>query len=69
MSDRHSLAPATKQELENARTKGQVIGFAQGLGTALVAGLAMKFLGWIPIVLVVGAVAWVVYKLVAGREE
>jgi MFS superfamily sulfate permease-like transporter len=68
MSDKHSLTPATKKEIESARATGQVIGFAQGVGAALLVGVALKFLGWIPFLVVGGAVVYVGYKLLFRRK-
>ena len=39
----------TKREIENARTKGQIVGWAQGAGAVLVFGLVLNFLGWSPL--------------------
>lgn len=68
MSDKHSLTAATKKEIEAARATGQVIGFAQGVGVALLVGVALKFVTWIPFLLVGGAVAYVGYKLLFRRK-
>ncbi|MEZ4416041.1 MAG: hypothetical protein R3E10_09800 [Gemmatimonadota bacterium] len=59
----------TKTDLETARTKGQVLGWAQGAGAVLAAGLALKLLGWIPTVLVVGGVVYLLYRLLAGGSK
>ena len=69
MTERHSLTPATKKELETAKANGQLIGFAQGAGAMLLVGVALKFIGWIPILLVGGAVAYVGYKLLFRRKD
>jgi len=69
MSDRHALTTATKQELENARTKGQVIGWIQGAGAVLALGLVIKFLGWIPTIVVGGAVIYLGYRLLGGGKS
>lgn len=69
MSDSHSLTPATKKELEVAKAKGQLVGFAQGVGATLLVGIALKFLGWIPFLLVGGVVAYAGYKLIFGRKH
>lgn len=69
MTERHSLTPATKKELETAKAKGQLIGFAQGAGAMLLVGVALKFIGWIPIILVGGAVAYVGYKLLFRKKD
>jgi hypothetical protein len=72
MADQHSLTPVTEQKLQTARTKGQVIGFAQGVGATLLVGVVLKFLGWIPFLVVGGAVAYLGYKLFfrhKGKEK
>lgn len=68
MSDKHSLTPATKKELDTARAKGQVIGFAEGVGATLLVGVALKFLWWIPVLAVGGAVVYVGYRLLFRRK-
>jgi hypothetical protein len=61
----------SKKQLKNARTKGQVVGFAQGAATIVVLGFLLKFLGWIPAVLVLILVGFVIYKVVTfgGDDE
>jgi hypothetical protein len=59
----------TDKEVTRAKNTAQVVGFAQGAGAVIVAGLALKMLGWIPVLLVLGGVAWVLYRVVAGGKE
>lgn len=59
----------TDQDLELARTKGQVLGWFQGGAGVIVAGLVLNLLGWLPAVLVLAAVAWVAYKLVTRAKD
>jgi hypothetical protein len=67
MADRDSLVPVhTRQELENARTKGQVVGWLQGAGAMLLLGVVLKFVGWIPLIAVAGVGAYFVFRLVFG---
>ena len=69
MTDRNSLSTATRQELQNAQTKGQVIGWIQGAGAVLVFGLVLNFVGWIPL-LAIGAVgAYLGYRVLFGKER
>lgn len=51
-----------KTDLENARTKGQVVGWLQGAGGLLVLSVALKFVGLIPLLVIGGVVAFVVVK-------
>jgi hypothetical protein len=63
----NELQRYTHTELENARTKGQVVGWIQGAGALLVLGVVFKLIGWIPTVLVAGAVAYLLYKMFAKK--
>ena len=58
----------TQTEVTRAKNTAQVVGWAQGAGAVVVAAVAWRLLGWIPVVLVLGAVAWVLYKLLAGGK-
>ena len=53
----------SKEELELARTKGQLIGWAQGAGSLIVLGLVLKLVGWIPALLIFAVVGWLLYRL------
>jgi hypothetical protein len=69
MAHRDSLVPVhTRQELENARTKGQVIGWLQGAGAVLLFGLVLKFVGWIPLMLIGAVVGYLILRAVFGRK-
>lgn len=59
----------SKSDLETARTKGQVMGWVQGAGAVLAVGVVLKLLGWIPTLLVVGAVVYVLYRLLGGGTK
>jgi len=59
----------TDKEVTRAKNTAQVVGFAQGVGAVIVAGLALKMLGWIPVLLVLGGVAWVLYRFLFGGKE
>ncbi|HZD04096.1 MAG TPA: hypothetical protein VE173_04235 [Longimicrobiales bacterium] len=69
MKDAKALTPVTERQLETARTKGQVIGFAQGAVAMLLVGIVLKFLGWIPFIAVGGAVFYIGYKLLSRRKD
>lgn len=51
------------KDMSNARTKGQIVGWAQGAGTVITIGVVLSLVGWIPTLLLVGGVAFVGYKL------
>jgi len=59
----------TKNEVDRARTKGEVIGFIKG-GVAGVAGvMLLGVIGWIPTLAVLGVGGFVVYKLFSGPSK
>ena len=60
---KNDLQRYSHTELENARTKGQVIGWLQGAGALLLLGVVFKLIGWIPTVLVVGLLAYLLFKM------
>jgi len=60
---RTDLQLYTKSDLEKARDSGQLVGWVQGAGSLIVLGLVLKLLGWIPAILVLGGVGYLVYRL------
>lgn len=68
MTRDYQTAIYTKDQLENARTKGQVIGWVQG-GLSVGALLfLLQFVGWIPLIAVATLLAFLGFK-VAGRSK
>lgn len=53
----------TKTDLENARTKGQLIGWLQGAGVMFAVMFVVGIIGWIPGILLGAALALGLYKL------
>jgi hypothetical protein len=53
----------TKTDLENARTRGQLVGWLQGAGVTFALLLVVGLIGWIPAVVVGIGAAALVYKL------
>lgn len=64
---KNDLQRYTQSELENARTRGQVVGWLQGAGALVVLGVVFKTIGWIPTVLVLGAVGYFCYKVFSKK--
>ena len=59
----------TERDLQQARRRGKMAGWIQG-GVAVIAGsLILKAIGWIPTVLVVGVVAYGLYRLLGGGKK
>ena len=59
----NELQRHTDKELELARSKGQVIGWAQGAGAVIAVSLVFSLIGWIPTVLVLAGVGYLVYRV------
>jgi hypothetical protein len=53
----------TKVDLENARTKGQLVGWLQGAGVTFVLLMVVGLIGWIPAIVVGVGAAALLYKL------
>lgn len=66
---RTDLELYTKSDVENARTKGQLVGWVQGGAVMLAGSLLLNFLGWIPTLLVLGAGGFLIYKLMSSRKR
>jgi hypothetical protein len=58
----------TDRDLTRARRRGKVVGWLQGGTAVLLFGIGYNLIGWIPTVLVLGLVGFVVYKLVRGSK-
>lgn len=69
MSDSNLPQLHTRQELENARTKGQVIGWAQGAAVAVGGILLMSLIGWVPTLVIAGVVVYGLYRLMRPRTR
>jgi hypothetical protein len=50
-------------DVENARTKGQLVGWIQGAGAMLLLGLVLSIVGWIPTLAVGALVVVLLVKL------
>jgi hypothetical protein len=58
----------TDRDLTRARRRGKVVGWLQGGTAVLLFGIGYSLIGWIPTLLVLGLVGFVVYKLVRGSK-
>jgi hypothetical protein len=59
----------THLDVQNARTKGQLIGWLQG-GAVVFAGLfVLKLVGWLPTLLVLGLAGFLAFKVFFGRKK
>ncbi len=55
--------PYTQRDVERARTKGQLIGWVQGLAVGVGGMLVLRLLGWIPALAAIGVGGFLLYKL------
>jgi hypothetical protein len=63
------LVRYTPEELESAKNRAQLIGWAQGGGAVILGGIVLNLLGWIPTLLVAGGVVYVLYKLLSKSSD
>ena len=63
MSSKYETALYTREQLDNAKTKGQLVGWAQGGGAVFLLFMLLKFIGWIPLVLIATVLGFGAYKL------
>ena len=59
----------TEKELTRAKTTSRVIGWLQGGGIVLGGAILWNLMGWIPVVLGLAAVAWVLVKLMSRSKD
>ena len=59
----------SEKELARIRTRSKAVGWIQGGATVFLGGLLLRMIGWIPAVLLVVVVGYVVYKLLGGDSE
>ncbi len=70
MADKYETSIYTKRQLDNARIKGQVKGWVQGAVSTFLFLLLLKFLGWIPAILILGLLGFMGYKIfTAGKNS
>lgn len=55
----------TEREITRTRRRHRLVGRLEGAGAVIVAGVVWNLLGWIPTLLVLGLVGFVVYKLLS----
>lgn len=58
----------TDRDLTRARRRGKMVGWLQGGVAVLLFGIGYSLIGWIPTILILGLVAFAVYKLVRGSD-
>ena len=69
MAEKYETSIFTKKQLDSARVKGQVKGWAQGAASTFIFLMLMKFLGWIPAILVLGGLGFLGYKIFSAGKK
>jgi hypothetical protein len=59
----------TEKEVTRARTTAKAVGWLQGGGVVLGGAILLNLLGWIPVVVGLIAVAWMLFKLMSGPKS
>ena len=60
----------TEKELSRAKTTSRVIGWLQGGGIVLGGAILWNLMGWIPVVVGLAVVGWVLVKLMGrGKKQ
>ena len=59
----------SQKDVENARTKGQIVGWVQGAVIGIAGMLLLGLVGWIPTLVILGVGGFVLYKLLSGPSK
>ena len=59
----------TEAQVERARNTAQLVGWLQGAGVVIGGAILWNLMGWIPMLIGVGAVMWVLYKLFGPKTS
>ena len=58
-----------ENDVARARRRGKFVGWVQGAGVAILGGIVLNMLGWVPLIAVTGVVGYIAYKLLFGRSK
>jgi hypothetical protein len=58
-----------KKDVDNARTKGELVGWIKGGAVGVVGMLLLGVIGWIPTLAVIAVGGFVVYKVFSGPAK
>ena len=67
MPTKYETAVYTREQVDNARTKGQLIGWVQGAASVGILMFLLQFLGWIPLLLIAAVVGFAGYKVITRK--
>jgi len=69
MASKYETSIFTQKQLDNARVRGQVKGWVQGAVSTFLFLLLLKFLGWIPAVIILGLIGFMGYKIFSAGKK
>ena len=55
----------SEKELTRAKTTSKMVGWMQGAGVVFGGAVLLNLLGWVPVLIGLVAVGWVLYKMVS----
>ena len=67
MPTKYETAVYTRDQLENARTKGQLLGWIQGAASVGILMFLLQFVGWIPLLVIAAVVGFGGYKVITRK--
>ena len=59
----------TERDIDKARRRNRLMGRVEGAAAIVAFGAIMNFIGWIPTLLVVAIVGYVIWKLVSKPKD
>ena len=59
----------SQKDVDNARTKGQLIGWVQGALVGIGGFLLLGLVGWIPTLAILGIGGFLLYRLLSGPSK
>ena len=59
----------TESDLAKGRRSAKMVGWLQGGAVVFLGGMVLQFISWVPVVLGVGAVGYVGYKLLSRGSK
>ena len=59
----------TERDIARVKSSAKMVGWAQGAAVVLGGAILLNLLGWIPVVLGVGAAGYVLYKVIGPKEK
>ncbi len=59
----------TEAQVERVRNTAQFVGWLQGAGVVIGGAVLWNLLGWVPVLIGLGAVLWILYKVFGPKGD